>query len=254
MLYNKRSYNPVEFENTFKQTKIYSALAQQYQHIIFDGTFSSDVMPQKLPPTNLLEIDDRKFWSTQELWSNRKTRRQVALEHSIVDAMPFYYLNFITETAPEKIYDIGCGCNFFAKYIPNIVGVSAELPDSEHFLGDEHGFVDDEYIHQHQQLFASAFSLSALHFIPITQLRRRVMDFMSMIKPNGVGYLALNTWRMLEHSKQLDLLGLHNYNDLDMYVRTQLDDMPFEYLAVDIDISQKSFALVGNIRLVMQNK
>lgn len=250
MLQNKLSYQPYQFEIEFKQTEIYRSLSTQYKTIIFDGDFKETSFPHG--PHNKINSD--KFftsWSNQEYWSNKKTGRQQALDRGVIDAMPFYYLNFITKTLPDKIYDIGCGYNFFKQYIPNIIGISGERTNSDFFYGDEHGWVDDNYISQHQRFFPSAFSLVALHFVPITQIRRRVIDFMSMIKPGGVGFLVLDVWRMIEHSSSSDL---DSVDDLNVYVRTQLDNMPFEYLVVDINVSeQHEVTLIGNIRLVMKN-
>jgi hypothetical protein len=247
MLQNKLSYQPDQFEIEFKQTEIYRSLSNEYEHIIFDGDFTkTEFWHAKTSTDNFFTS-----WSNQEYWSNRRTGRQLALDKGVVDVMPFYYLNFITKTLPDKIYDIGCGCNFFKQYIPNIIGISAERPDSKYFYGDEYGVVDELYIQQHQKFFPCAFAITSLHFVPITQIRQRVIDFMSMIKSGGVGFLVFNAWRMIEHSSPSDLDVV---DDLNVYVRTQLDNMPFEYLVVDIDVvKQHDFTMIGNIRLVMKN-
>lgn len=239
MLYNKNAYDQTTFETFFKTTDIYLALNEKYTLINFEKDYAPFVF-------NHHERFKEGWLRSQPVWwEKHETFRSILEQKGIVDAVPFYYLQYITDTNPEKIYDIGCGSNFFKSYIPNLIGISGDQPSNPFFAGDEHGWIDDNYIAQHQHFFPSAFSLVSLHFVPITQIRKRVIDFMSMIKPGGRGFLSMITYEMIADSVDPEILINH-----DEYIRTQLYDMPFDYLVVDIDTNNRK--LLGNIRLVMQ--
>lgn len=126
--------------------------------------------------------------------------------------------------------------------------------DSNIFYGDEHGFVDKNYVIQHQSFFERAFSICALHFHPVNCLKQVVEDFISMIKPGGRAFLSLNLQRMMEFSKPemlIDLFGTAQptRQQLDQYIRQQLDDIETNWLIVDIDLTINE-GMDGNIRLV----
>jgi hypothetical protein len=238
ILQNYNVYDQDQFEPFFKQTSIYQQLLKKYTLINFDKFYQPFI-------NNNDKFKKGKIKSEPEWWEKTETLRSILLKQGIVDAVPFYYLKYLTDINPEKIYDIACGCNFFKDYIPNLVAISGNPPSSPFFNGDEYGWIDDNYIAQHQNIFPSAFSLVSLHFIPITDVRKRVIDFMSMIRPGGRGFLSMISYEMLIDSANDNIL-----NNLDMYIRTQLYDVPFEYLVVDIDETNRK--LLGNIRLVMQ--
>jgi hypothetical protein len=163
--------------------------------------------------------------------------------------VPFYYINYLLEKSPETIYDLGCGWNIFKKYIPNIVGIGAELPESTYYHADIPDIVDDDFICGHQDYFDSVFSINALHFTSLYNLRKVVSDFSSMIKKNGRGFLALNLMRMIERT---DLKILDNSFDYDSYIREELSLLSHNYLVFDIDLTMKDDSMDGNIRLVIE--
>ena len=224
---NINGYNSAEFAEHFKKTTIYQSLTQNFDVVSFEYFME-----------NFLNF---KFGTP------RKT-----IGTSFASAVPFYYLEFLTAENPSTIYDLGCGCNMFKQYIPNIIGVGAEDPDSNRFSGDVHDYVDDDYVKGHQEYFESVFSINALHFHPLSDLRKIATDFVSMIKPSGMGFLTLNFIRMLE----LDRKKFKDYTnaELDAYARQQLTDLsiPVEYQVVDIDLSVEDAYMDGNIRFVVQ--
>jgi hypothetical protein len=161
--------------------------------------------------------------------------------------VPFYYLEFLTEKNPKTIYDLGCGWNIFKKYIPSIIGVGAEDPKSEWFFADIHDYIDDEYIRGHQNHFESAFSICALHFIPMSDLRKRVLDFASMIKPGGRGWVTFNAMRLLERDEKMIA-----HKNLELWVRQQLSNLPFTILQFEVNLTKLDNGLDGNIRLILE--
>ena len=223
---NSNEYNEVTFAKHFKKTEIYQSLIYDFKVVIEDHFVEKSLA--------------------------RGTIRQRATMPGVTSAIPFYYLEFLTAKNPKTIYDLGCGWNMFKRYIPNIIGVGAEDPNSENFYADVHNFVDDFYVKDHQEYFESVFSINALHFHPLSDLRKIATDFVSMIKPGGMGFLALNFMRMLE----LDQKKFKDYTDaeFDSYVRQQLTDLsiPIEYLVFDVNLSLKNAYMDGNIRFVVQ--
>jgi hypothetical protein len=184
----------------------------------------------------------------------RMAEKQDHIEPREVDIMglfsvvPFYYLEFLTKHNPSKIYDLGCGLNLFKRYIPNIIGVDSN-PLKKGFC-DIVDTIDDEYIKNHQNSFESAFSICALHYIPLSDIRKRVIDFSSMISSGGHGFLALNLTRMLE--VDWERFAEFSTEKLEIWVRTELDDLPFELQVFDLNFSVLECPLDGNIKLVFK--
>jgi hypothetical protein len=212
---NINEYNSSLFGESFTRGKIYSQLLKDFNYVTF------------------------KFESIRQ-----STPRQSHGE-SMFSAIPFYYLEFLTKHNPKEIYDLGCGWNIFKKYIPNIIGVGAET-NVDNFYGDIHDFVDLDYVENHHEYFESVFSINALHFRPLSELRDIVLKFSSMIKPNGRGFLAINVQRMIEQDK----LVLSN-TELECYIRTQLDNVDFTYEVFDVDLTVLDEYMDGNIRMVI---
>jgi hypothetical protein len=232
MIDNINPYRQDQFEKKFQQSATYQALSTDYHEILFDKYFWERPGP----------VTPRQQWG-----------QNVLSTHTCFTAVPFYYLEFLTEKNPQVIYDLGCGWNIFKKYIPNIVGIGAEDPAGSFFYADQYDYVDDEFITGHQDFFESVFSINALHFIPLGKLQQRVLEFHSMIKPGGTGYLTLNFQRMFEKetSNAFDNFTLGDY---DNYVRTQLHDLGLDYAVFDVELTEQNRDeyMDGNIRLVIR--
>lgn len=195
---------------------------------------------------------DLVSWEKQVILKDPITPRQFygGGGQRLFSMTPFYYLSFLIGKNPIKIYDLGCGWNIFKKYIPNIVGIGAEDPNTEFFYGDIHDFVDNDFINHHHEFFESVFSINALHFHPIDNLREIVLNFASMIKKQGRGFLTLNVMRMIE--KAVDSKFLNKDFDFDLYIREELSNLPFTYLVFDVDLKKLDEPMDGNIRLVLE--
>jgi hypothetical protein len=200
--------------------------------------------------TKLISQDfDVLTWDKQVKNKNFDETPREQLGASKFSMVPFYYFQPLLEKNPEVIYDLGCGWNIFKKYISNIIGVGPETPGSKFYHADIFDFVDDDYMKAHENYFDSVFSINALHFYPIEKIRKRILDFSSMVKKNGRAFLALNVARMVENSEQdfkLDLQSLENF------VRQELANMPFTYLIFDVDFTVYDEFLDGNIRVVFE--
>ena len=219
---NINAYEEHAFRTRFEQTALYQKLQTDFDIITFD-----------------------------KHWQGHATPRQNA-GLSIFSAVPFYYLEFLTQNKPTAIYDIGCGWNIFKKYIPEVVGIGGELADSEYFYGDIHGYVDDDFVLKHRDFFESAFSINALHFVPLSNIQQIVREFYTMLKPGATGWLALNTFVMLDRDKQV----FHNkqVSDIDSYIRVALGEFEIDYKVFDVDLAVLNEFMNGNIRLVMRKR
>lgn len=125
------------------------------------------------------------------------------------------------------------------------------------FYGDIHGVVDDRYISEHQNYFQSVFSVCALHFYPLYMFKKIVVDFASMIKPGGRGFLSLNLQRMIDLTSENFLQTKFSTisptsAQYDSFLRTELATIDLKFLILDVDLTFVDESMDGNIRLVIE--
>jgi hypothetical protein len=148
----------------------------------------------------------------------------------------------------QEIVDLGCGYNFFKPYFANLTGVGAEKNPVQVFW-DMHDLVDDDFYQQHKQHYGSVFSINALHFHPLENIRKIGLNFCEMLKPGGRGFLAMNSARLQERSETFKNVDINSIED---YVRKQFDNWPYKIVVFDLDLHVKNAWLDGNIRLVFE--
>lgn len=214
---NINPYDKESFKEEFPNTKYYRLIKELY-------------------PTAEISYDPLTFTTREELF----------LDHNTVDATPFYYLQYLNSDA--TVYDLGCGFNFFKPFFKNLVGVD---PYDER--ADRDDIVDVTYYKEHESCYESLFSINALHFVPIHYLRDVVEGFVSMLKPNCTGFIALNIARMLErtNNRHWNPYSNNDINFLQGWIRKQFNDLPYKFKVVDIDLSTINQYNNGNIRLVI---
>jgi hypothetical protein len=200
-----------------------------------------------------------KLWENipMELNTPRETygRKHMAPERTVFSMVPFFYLKLLLEKNPETIYDLGAGWNIFKKYIPNIIGIGPTHNIDNY--GDIHDMIDADFVRGHQNYFKSVFSINALHFRPLTDLKTVIEEFASMVATGGRGFLALNIMRMIEHTSLAFLkqtLGTPEptNNEYSEYARKVLSDIDLHYLIVDVDLTAMDEYMDGNIRIVFE--
>ena len=214
------------WKTNFKNTNRYNQLKEDFDNLHF-----------------------HKEWNALDHYSKityPSTPRQDFARHGIFSVIPFYYIDWLAQSNPREIYDLGCGWNVFKKYYPNIVGVD---PDNSH--ADIHCGVNSSYVREHEEYFESVFSINALHFIPLSSIRKRVENFASMIKPGGRGWLAMNAMRMLERDTE-------SFKDKDktfiqQYIEDQVTSLS-SIQSLDIDLSILDEYLDGNIQIIFTKK
>ena len=224
ILQNIKPYNEKEFKAKFADTPLCKKLQQDFDRLIWNS-----------------QCNDFEEGTPRQHWGDRN------LLQTKFSVVPFYYLEFLTEKNPKVIYDLGCGWNIFKKYIPSIIGIGAENPNDKFFFADVHDYVDDDFIKGHQNFFKSVFSICALHFVPMSNLRQTVLDFASMIKPGGRGFISLNAMRMLERDTKMI-----SHPDLTTWIRSELFDLPFNILQFEVDLEKLDNGMDGNIRIVLE--
>lgn len=228
---NLNPYPERDFKERFQQTDVYKKLTQDFAIVSFT----------------------KFYWYGPDVPLRKATPRQIiGNKRPSFSAVPFYYIDFLLETNPQTVYDLGCGCNPFKPYVNNLIGVGAEDPGSSTYFADMYGYVDDQYVKDHQDYFEAVFSICALHFRPLTDFAAVITDFYSMIRPGGRGFLTFNLQRMIERSPD-DMLG-RSTEWYDAYCREQLNSLNhIKFLVVDIDLSVVvDDGIDGNVRFVME--
>jgi hypothetical protein len=226
MLQDILPYDQDKFKNEFTKTPVYDRIQNDFDELTWDYHFNW-YNPAYTP---------RRQWGDKNL---QKTRFSMVI---------FYYLNFLTEKNPKHIYDLGCGWNIFKKYIPSIIGIGAEPIDGEDFFGDSHDYFDDDFIKGHQNYFESVFSINAIHFVPMSNIRKRILDFASIVKPSGRGFVTFNAMALMCADTEINVPR----QELELWIRQQLSDLPFTVLQFDMDLTQINNIMDGNIRLIFE--
>jgi hypothetical protein len=221
---NINAYNQQQFQHEFEKTKTFRKLNEDYRHVFFDKFLESKYKILHTPRHRL-----SLGWVTATSW---------------------HYLNKLDPDV--EMFDLGCGMNFFKPYFPNVIGIGAE-DNPNQFFGDIHDFVDTDFFQGHINAYKSVFSINALHFRPLENLRNLCINFSQMIKPGGKGYLALNTARMYDQSLKQSLTLKHlAASDIEPWIRDQFNDFPCDIEVFDVDLSEYDAWLDGNIRIVFK--
>jgi hypothetical protein len=175
--------NGIDYDR-FKLEFLSTQLGQRVQQDFDEVTCSLTDFPSILVVRDKFETTCRELLGSNEL---TLTRPKTTL--SIVS---FYYLKFLQEINPKKIYDFGCGWNIWKRYIPNIIGV-----DGNSKYADVLDSYNIDYIKKHQRKFDAAFTINmdaGLHTVPCTfeEVVNEIYEFSTIIRPGGRGYVSLS--------------------------------------------------------------
>lgn len=188
-----------------------------------------------------------------------KTAREDLLAKKF-SMIPLWYLNFLGSAYPEKIVDIGCGANLFKPLIKKIYNIDCYGidPTTGNQAADEFDIFDSDFSQGHTEAYQSAFSINALHFVPLNQLSTRVNEFYNVIAKGGKGFLALNSARMLEHTQHdwlTTMFGTSTPSPVQVqeYVQGQLSTLAIDFIVIDLLITERPDEVMdGNIRMVFK--
>ena len=221
---NINAYCEDEFYSSFLENPIYAEIQKDYDKVFWGK--------------------NRTDW---KLWDMTPRELLGGIRSTEFDMTSLYYMSFLLEKNPDIIYDLGCGWNIFKKYIRKIHGI-----DACSLSADSREIIDDKWLFDRKGTLDSVMSICALHSIPLELIKKRVIDFASLLQTGGRGYLSLNLQRMIERSTVDEFKNVDF--DFDEYVRNELEDIPFKYLVFDVDFSYgKDTGIDGNIRLVIEN-
>jgi hypothetical protein len=230
---NLNDYNEEDFQASFSGSDIAKAIEKDFDQLVW----AKHISPVTTYPTPRHRLGRRVCTMTS-----------------------FYYIQYLLEKNPEKIYDFGCGWNLFKKYIPSIVGVSPDnCNDPTAYFGDEYDYVDSDYINNHQNTFDSAMAICSLNYTPLTTIRKTAESFISMIKPGGRGYMSFDIRPMIDREDP-DVLDdyfgtpIPPVHEIDDYVREQLSNLPVDYLVFDLDSIENINEVDGIARIVFERK
>jgi hypothetical protein len=178
---------------------------------------------------------------------------------TLISIVTFYYLQFLQEINPEKIYDIGCGWNLWKRYIPNIYGI-----DCKGKFADEIVTYNEKWITEHERQLEAAFTVNIDIGLKLNEpctfrnVSEQILYFSRIIKPGGRGYISLAAW------------GLLRYTDLDWYKETECNpydpqniidkvkeiilNLPLNIIALDceFDIFRNVPSHDGELRIVFE--
>jgi len=171
-----------------------------------------------------------------------------------VSYIAFYYIEYLLKTNPTVIADIGCGHNWFKRYIPNVVGY-----DNFHKNADVHENFNEAFIEKHRGEFEAAFSINALHFINLDQLGNLLTSFREILKPGGYAFLTFNSKRMVEQSPLNLVYKVTGSTNLHEYPVDKVHEFLYQQImSTDIDPIVLEFNNVrdewmdGNCRIVFK--
>jgi len=226
---NLNEYDEVKFEEEFANSNVANQIKKDFDILVWD---------KHLP---------RHIYATERQFIGSR----------ICTMTSFYYITKLLEKNPEVIYDFGCGWNLFKRYIPNIHGISPENPEDPHsYYADQYDIFDEDYANNHQGQFESAMAICSLSYRPLTEITHTVESFMSIIKPGGRGYIALDIAPMLTREDPGvldDVFGTTTpiFHEVEDYIREKLGKLPCEYLVFDFD-ADVTDAYDGNLRIVFE--
>jgi len=174
--------------------------------------------------------------------------------------VPLWYLQFLVDASPSRIVDLGCGENFFKPVIAKLHGIPVHGidPTPDNTDADEFDYFDVDFSKGHPNAYESVFSINALHFVPLNEMTTVINNFYNIVAPNGRGFLALNSARMVERTKHDWLLDKFNNSEptplqIQEYVRDQLSTLDIDFLVIDLLIDKISNEYMdGNIRMVFK--
>jgi hypothetical protein len=240
---NLLPYNQESFRESFTKTELYKKIEADHDYIIWE-----------------------KFYTH---WVTSPSKEMTPRHKSVTRAAPvgsFYYLQYLLDTNPRQIVDLGCGDNWFKKYIPNIWGIDGLNPGSPHYKADQHTIINDSWIQYNASKFDCLMSINALHFKPLEKIRETTVNAMKLLR-RGRGFLAFNVARFLEKSETGLFSELVNsYNrptnsveswkpilpKLEEYIRTELYNLPASILVFDLDLTYLEDGMDGNLRIVFE--
>ncbi len=235
------------FESKFLQTEIGQQIIKDFDHV----TCTASNMPSIIFMRQKCGVTCRELLGSNDI--------EVKKPMTMVSIVTFYYLQFLQEINPTKIYDIGCGWNLWKRYIPNIHGVDCNGP-----YADEIAYYNKDWVSAHERQLEAAFTVNMdvglKDNVPSTfaNLPDHIMEFSKLIKPGGRGYISLAAWGLLRYTDW----NWYKENDCNPYdpesikqkTKEMIQALPLKIICLDceFDIFRNVPAHDGEMRLVFE--
>jgi hypothetical protein len=239
MIYVKElnPYNPDSWRQEFSCSPYYQNVSKNYQTVIY--THKEMTLLKAALHHTVYE-----------------TPRDFLKNYNILDATPYYYINFLLENFPNTVVDIGCGINYFKSHVPGLIGIDAD-PSSNYDIFDH---FDEDFSNGHRYSYDSLMSINTIHFSSVTSITKQLLLTAQLIKPGGRGFVSFNfeTWLMHTDKEQVRLLfgNYPKFDDVVNYINDQILQTGLDFIVIDwpvLHITDNSTIrddLNGNIRLV----
>lgn len=92
----------------------------------------------------------------------------------------FYYIDYLYNTKPTSVIDVGCGECIWKKWFPNIIGFD---PNSNEFSQQDFvDYFDEDFSNGHAQWYDSGMALNSLHFINWNYIPTQLNLAMNIVK------------------------------------------------------------------------
>jgi hypothetical protein len=187
---------------------------------------------------------------------------EVLDKYNIINALPYYYIQWILENKPNVILDVGCGTSPFKNLISNIVGIDNHLCPPPYDKDSIQCHFDEDFAVSHQKMCDALISVNAIHFSPIWTIRSKMLDLAKLLRPGGRAFVAFNaeTWLMSTPRPELQQ-RFGNYPDTQClleYMYEQTMNAGLNFLVSDWPVTQVSEHspirddVNGNVRLVFE--
>jgi hypothetical protein len=280
---NINPYNEIKFKSAFEKTEIYKKLKQDFgdnnliwlkffnlraNKIKIDGVTPRQQARQQFSASvfyYILPLLEKEYDTIYDLGCGANMFKPYLPGLVGVGAERLVFLEYYRHVKDPSWPD----CNSLADLmnLPDCIKEECvqqhgiPIPDSNSidktFFGDVDGCVNDKYVLEHQEYFQSVFSICALHFHSLTLFKKIVLDFVSMIKPGGRGFLSLNLQRIIERTPEQFLIQKFSTRhptqfQFDQYLREELSTLSLKFLILDIDLTLIDESMDGNIRLVIE--
>ena len=235
--------NPLDiakWKKSFLNNSFYSKNFSNYDHIIF--SFQEMTLLKAALHHTVYEVP-----------------RRFCKQYKILDAVPYYYIDYLLEKNPKTIVDIGCGENVFKDYL-NLTGIDSD--ESSNYDVFDH--VDADYAKYHANMYDAIITINTIHFAPITEITNQINLIESMLVSEGRAFVSFNveTWLMYtDNATVKQIFGKElSLDKVLLYMHKQIENCNLNLLVYDwpiLKISAESSIrdnLNGNVRIVFEKR
>jgi len=192
--------------------------------------------------------------------NNYENTRRFMDMYNILDSTPYYYINYLLETNPKNIIDIGCGDNVFKKSFPDLITGMDPMKDNNYGKIDMIDTFDEKFVEDHENKFDGAIAINSIHFSPINTITQRLLWVNQILRPGSRAFVSFNleTWLMATKRSQIESLfgTVPKFESVINYVNEQILATGLNFLVSDwpvLHITKHSGIrddYNGNIRLI----